>query len=59
MSEQLAADGLKPTRQAQKECAEAMVKMLEVGWRKKDLDALEAIWWTVRNSDGSVRRKQP
>lgn len=51
-----AADGLKPKLKAQRECAEAMVKMLEIGWSRNDLDALEKIWWSIHNSDGKLRQ---
>ena len=29
-------------------CAEFLVKCIEAGWAKKDLDQLEQIWWKGR-----------
>lgn len=37
-------------------CAEWLAYCLSIGWRREDLDALERIWWSVRNPDGSLKR---
>ena len=32
-----------------------MVKMLEIGWRKSDIDKLEKIWWQIHDDQGNLR----
>ena len=31
-----------------RECAEALVYLLRIGWTKKDLDLLEKLWWDTK-----------
>lgn len=50
----LAADGQPPTQRALRECAEAMVYLLSVGWTKAALPYLMRLWWTVRDHNGRV-----
>jgi hypothetical protein len=45
----------KPTPQAIRECAEWLATCLELGWRKSDLDALEAMWWKYHDHRGNLR----
>lgn len=55
---QLAADGKLPTIKGIMVCAEIMAKMLEIGWHKDDLDELERIFWSVRDSKGNVFKSE-
>jgi hypothetical protein len=42
----------KPTLQAKRKCAEWLVKCLELGWRKDQLNALEKTWWKFHDENG-------
>lgn len=44
-----------PTRQAMQKCAEWLKACLDLGWRKSDLDFLEALWWTYHDNRGNLR----
>lgn len=37
-------------------CALWLAFCLEIGWRKDDLDFLEALWWKYRNGNGELIR---
>ena len=39
---------------ALRECAEWLVKCLEFGWSRDDLDALEALWWEYHDHTGRL-----
>lgn len=54
----VAADGKQPHSDGIKVCAEVMVKMLEIGWQKSDLDELERVFWTVRDHRGNVYKPE-
>lgn len=55
----------KPSSKAVRECAEAMKKCLDIGWKKSDLDKLEEIWWSIHDDNGKLpseyaeRERQP
>jgi len=34
-----------------KECAEWLAYCLSIGWRRDQLDALEALWWQYHETD--------
>lgn len=34
-----------------KECAEWLAFCLSIGWRRDQLDALEALWWQYHETD--------
>jgi hypothetical protein len=44
----------KPTQQAIIACARWLQTCLEIGWRKQDLDFLEALWWKYHNHRGEL-----
>lgn len=35
-------------------CAKWLSFCLEIGWDKKQLDALEALWWKHHDDDGNL-----
>ena len=43
-----------PTRKALCECAEWLKACLDLGWRKEDLDFLEALWWKHHDNAGRL-----
>lgn len=43
-----------PTRQATQACAEWLATCIRLGWRKADLDFLEALWWKYHDSRGNL-----
>jgi hypothetical protein len=43
------------TSKARTECAKALAYFLKLGWPKSSLDALEELWWQVRDDNGNVR----
>jgi hypothetical protein len=47
-----AASVEQPTQRAQRECARWLHECLRLGWSKKDLDALEALWWKYHDHQG-------
>lgn len=49
----------KKTKKGLTACAKMMVKMLELGWEKKDLPLLEKLFWNVRDHNGELKRKKP
>lgn len=42
------------TRLAIQECAQWLRACLELGWRKSDLDFLEALWWRYHDDSGRL-----
>lgn len=48
-------DEVKPTRRGVMIMAETMGQMLKLGWHKDQLDALEILFWAVRDADGRVK----
>ena len=44
-----------PTRHANKQCAEWLVACLALGWRRDQLDDLEALWWKHHDRCGVLR----
>lgn len=47
-----------PTRQAVQACAEWLASCIRLGWRKSDLDALEALWWKYHDARGNLIRAE-
>ena len=43
-----------PTRRGVMICGQAMAQMLMLGWRTHLLDALEILFWSVRDGDGRL-----
>ena len=43
-----------PTRQATQACAEWLAACIRLGWRKGDLDFLEALWWKYHDERGRL-----
>ena len=46
---------VKPTRRGILICGQTMGQMLQLGWHKDQLDALEILFWSVRDADGRVK----
>ena len=46
----------KLTRQGILVCGQIMAEMLRIGWKKEQLDALEIMFWSVRDGNGEVIR---
>ncbi len=46
---------VKPTRRGVMIMADVMGQMLKLGWRKDQLDALEILFWSVRDADGRLK----
>ena len=44
-----------PSRRGILICGQTMGQMLQLGWHKDQLDALEILFWSVRDADGQVR----
>jgi hypothetical protein len=44
----------KPTRRGILVCGQIMAEMLRIGWKKEQLDALEILFWSVRDGNGEV-----
>lgn len=44
----------KPSMRARIACSEWLTSCLSFGWRKSDLDALEAIWWMHHDDQGRL-----
>lgn len=42
------------TTLAIRKCAEWLSFCLSIGWRKSDLDCLEALWWRFHDDDGRL-----
>lgn len=42
------------TRQAIQKCTEWLSSCVNIGWPKRDLDALEKIWWDHRDNNGNI-----
>ena len=40
-----------------KECAEWLAFCLSIGWRRDQLDALEALWWQYHETDPAAEAK--
>lgn len=38
-------DDERPTERAMRKCAEWLAYCLRIGWSRKELDALESLWW--------------
>lgn len=36
-------------------CGQTMGRMIQLGWHKDQLDALEILFWSVRDADGRVK----
>jgi len=49
----------KPTRRGILVCGQVMGQMLQIGWHKDQLDALELMFWLVRDADGRVIKNPP
>jgi len=49
----------KPTRRGILVCGQVMGQMLQLGWHKDQLDALELMFWLVRDADGRVIKHPP
>ena len=43
------------TRRAIRACAIWLEACLDLGWRKADLDFLEALWWRYHDENGQLR----
>lgn len=39
-----------------RQCAEWLAYCLWIGWKKSDLDALEALWWQYHDERGNLKR---
>ena len=53
-----------PTHDAVRQCAEWLATCLQLGWQRRDLDALEAMWWKHHDHRGRLisdeqRKAQP
>ena len=48
-----------PTKRGILVCGQVMGQMLQLGWRKDQLDALEILFWAVRDGDGRVLKNPP
>lgn len=46
-------DGLR-TRKAIDACAAWLSFCLKIGWKKSDLDFLQALWWKHHDNDGHL-----
>ncbi len=46
---------MRTQREAQKRCAEWLANCLKLGWRKDQLDELEALWWKYRDENGNLK----
>ena len=42
------------TAQAHRRCAEWLKFCLDIGWRRDQLDALQALWWKHHNHHGEL-----
>ena len=42
------------SRQAIRKCADWLSYCLSIGWRKSDLDALQALWWKYHDENGEL-----
>ena len=42
------------TRKAIRECAIWLSTCVRLGWRHKDLDLLEALWWQYHDEHGNL-----
>jgi hypothetical protein len=36
------------------DCARWLKQCLDLGWRKSDLDVLEALWWKYHDDQGTI-----
>ena len=43
-----------PTRRAVQLCADWLSMCLRIGWKRTDLDALQAIWWRYHDDEGNL-----
>lgn len=43
-----------PTRRATQACAEWLAACIRLGWRRADLDFLEALWWKYHDHRGNL-----
>jgi hypothetical protein len=43
-----------PTPKAVRDCAHWLSTCLKLGWRKADLDHLEALWWKYHDHRGEL-----
>ena len=43
-----------PTQEAIRNCAFWLQHCLKLGWKKTELDALEALWWKYHNDKGEL-----
>lgn len=43
-----------PTARAIEACAKWLSYCLRIGWRKTDLDELEALWWKYHDEQGHL-----
>ena len=41
-----------------KQCAEWLSYCLKIGWKKKQLDKLEATWWEYHDENGDFKKKE-
>lgn len=42
------------TLKAVRDCGEWLAECLRLGWRKTDLDFLEALWWKYHDDQGNL-----
>jgi hypothetical protein len=47
-----------PTAKAVQACAQWLQACLSFGWRKQDLDVLEALWWKYHDHRGELQRTE-
>lgn len=52
-------DTERPTPKAVQACAEWLASCLQLGWRKDELDALEAVWWWYHDNCGRLKPFEP
>lgn len=43
-----------PKPAALRQMANAMREMLRIGFKKRDLDWLEALWWEIHDDNGNI-----
>jgi hypothetical protein len=48
-----------PTQRARQECFDWLCQCLQFGWKKTELDALEAIWWKFHDNTGQLIKSHP
>lgn len=45
------------TQRALRACAEWLAYCLSIGWKRSDIDALEALWWRYHDDYGRLIKR--